>query len=162
MKKMKRLLILLLILLGGTTLPFAYGGNHQHLSPDEFKVKQKAFITEKAELTKTEAGKFFPLYFELQDKKKEINDKAWKLMRKGREDKMTDAQYEGMILQVYDLRIESAKLDKVYYAKYKKVLSAKKIYQVQRAESKFHREMLKSAQQRKDNPPAKQPQRGKK
>lgn len=147
---MKKLLILLFILVGGTALSFAYDGYHQHLSPDEFRAKQKAFISEKAELTDDEADKFFLLYFELQSKKKDINDKAWKLLRKGKDDKsMTEAQYEEIILQVYDLRIESDKLDKVYYAKYKKVLSPKKIYQVQRAEARFHREMLKTAQQKR-------------
>lgn len=160
MKKMKRLLILLFILVGGTTLSFAYDGYHQHLSPDEFRAKQKAFISEKAGLTAEEADKFFPLYFELQGKKKEVNDKAWNLLRKGKDDKMTDAQYEEIILRVYDLRIESDKLDKVYYEKYKKVLSPKKIFHVQRAESRFHREMLKTAQQRRGEP--QQQQRGKK
>lgn len=160
MKKMKRLLILLFILVGGTTLSFAYDGYHQHLSPEEFKAKQKAFILEKAGLTSEEADKFFPLYFELQSKKKEINDKAWNLLRKGKDDKMTDAQYEEIILKVYDLRIESDKLDKTYYAKYKKVLSPKKIFMVQRAESRFHREMLKTAQQRRGEP--QQKQKGKK
>ena len=144
--KMKRLLILLCILTGGTILSSAYDGYNQHLSPDEFKAKQKAFITEKAGLTEKEAGKFFPLYFELQDKKREINDKAWELMRKGKDNKMTDAQYEEIILQVYDLRIETDNLDKTYYAKFKKALSPGKIFQVQRAEARFHREILKTAQ----------------
>jgi hypothetical protein len=151
---MKKLFILLSILTGWTTLSFAYDGYNQHLSPDEFKAKQKAFITEKAGLTDKEADKFFPLYFELQDKKKEINDKAWELMRKGKDNKMTDAQYEEIILQVYDLRIETDNLDKSYYAKFKKTLSPKKIFQVQRAEARFHREILKTVQpQHKGEPP---------
>ncbi len=115
---------------------------------------------EKAGLTDSEADKFFPLYFELQDKKKDFNDRIWKLMRKGKDDKMTDAQYEEIILQVYDIRIETDNLDKTYYAKFKKVLSPKKIFQVQRAESRFHREILKTAQQQRKG--ESQPQRGKK
>lgn len=140
-------------------MSFAYDGYNQHLSPEEFRAKQKAFITEKAGLTDSEADKFFPLYFELQDKKKDFNDRIWKLMRKGKDDKMTDAQYEEIILQVYDIRIETDNLDKTYYAKYKKVLSPKKIFMVQRAESRFHREMLKTAQEQRRK---EQPQRGKK
>jgi len=157
---MKKLLILLCILIGGVTLSFAYDGYNQHLSPEEFRAKQRAFITEKAGLTDSEADKFFPLYFELQDKKKDFNDRIWKLMRKGKDDKMTDAQYEEIILQVYDIRIETDNLDKTYYAKYKKVLSPKKIFMVQRAESRFHREILKTAQEQRKGEP--QQQRGKK
>jgi hypothetical protein len=141
-------------LTGGTTLSLAYDGYNQHLSPDEFKARQKTFITDKAELTEKEADRFFPLYFELQDKKKKINDRAWELMRKGKDNRMTDAQYEEVILQVYDLRIETDNLDRAYYTRFKKVLSPKKIFQVQRAEARFHREMLKIAQQpHKGEPP---------
>lgn len=162
---MKRLIILLFILIGGTALSFAYDGCHQHLSPDEFRTKQKAFISEKAELTDKEAEKFFPIYFELQDKKKELSDKAWKLMRKSKDEKLTDAQYEEILLKVYDLRIKSDELEKNYYARFKKVLSPKKIYYVQRAEMRFHREILKGVQQRRANAPQRKsdaPQRGKK
>jgi hypothetical protein len=156
---MKKLLITLCLLTSGVaTSSFAHDGYNQHLSPDEFKAKQKAYITEKAGLTDKEADKFFPIYFELQDKKKEINDKAWELMRKSKDDKMTDAQYEEIILEVYDLRIEIDNLDKAYYEKFKKALSPKKIFQVQKAEARFHREILKTAQ-----PPRKgEPQKGKK
>lgn len=39
------------------------------LSKEEFRARQEAFITENAQLTPKEAKEFFPLYFELQDKK---------------------------------------------------------------------------------------------
>ena len=39
-------------------------------SKEEFRAKQEAYLTQKAELTAEEAGKFFPIYFELQDRKK--------------------------------------------------------------------------------------------
>lgn len=155
---MKKQLILLFIWIGSTALAFANDGCNQHLSPEEFRTKQKAFITQKAELTADEAEKFFPIYFELQDKKKSCTDEMWKLLRKGREeDKMTDAQCEEILLKVYDLRIESDKLDKAYYAKFKKVLSPQKIFQVQKAEARFHRELLKGVrgEQHRNNAPQK-------
>ena len=33
-------------------------------SKEEFRAKQEAYLTQKAELTAEEAGKFFPIYFE--------------------------------------------------------------------------------------------------
>lgn len=44
---------------------------------------------------------------------------------------------------VYDARIAADRLDKIYFAKFKKILSAKKLYLVQKAEMRFHRELLK-------------------
>ena len=143
---MKRLIILLFIICGFSPLIWAVDGcNQERLSPEEFRAKQKAFIIEKAGLTKEEAAKFFPVYFELQDKKKALNDKAWGLIRKGKDDKTTEAQYAEIMEGVYDARIASDQLERTYYEKYKKILSNKKIYMVQKAEMRFHKELLKKA-----------------
>ena len=133
---MKKLIILLIIVCGFTPALRAMGSPNQHLSPKEFRAKQQAFITEKAGLTQEEAAKFFPVYFELQDRKKQLNDEAWKLLRSGKDEKTTDTQY-GEIL------------DKTYFEKFKKILSCKKIYLVQRAEMRFHRELLKGVRDNK-------------
>lgn len=140
---MKKLIVLLVMICGTMPLLWASHGADQHLSPEEFRAKQRAFITEKAELTKEEAAKFFPIYFELQDRKKQLNDEAWQLIRKGKEDNLTEAQYGEIMEGVYDARIASDRLDKTYFDKFKKILSCKKIYLVQRAEMRFHRELLK-------------------
>ena len=140
---MKKLIILLIIVCGFTPALRAVGSPNQHLSPKEFRAKQQAFITEKAGLTQEEAAKFFPVYFELQDRKKQLNDEAWKLLRSGKDEKTTDTQYGEILEGVYDARIASDRLDKTYFEKFKKILSCKKIYLVQRAEMRFHRELLK-------------------
>ena len=77
---MKKLIVLFIVMCSFIPLSWAMDGCNQHLSPDEFRAKQKAYITEKAGLTKEEAAKFFPVYFELQDRKKQLNDEAWNLL----------------------------------------------------------------------------------
>ena len=153
---MKRLIALLVMIGGLMPLLRADGGNSRHLSPEEFRAKQKAFILEKAELTDEEAARFFPLYFELQDRKKQLNDEAWKLMREGKDEKTTEARYEELLEGVHDARIAAARLDKTYFDKFKKILPFKKIYLVQQAEMRFHRELLKGVHnmhKRSDAPP---------
>lgn len=153
---MKRVIILLLIWVGSLSALWAIDGYHQQISSEEFRAKQQAFITEKAELTADEVDKFFPVYFELQDKKRELNGQIWKLLR-NKDEKRTDEQYDNIMLEVYDLRIESDKLDKVYYQKFKKILSPKKIYMVQRAEMRFQRELVKGVHHNKgEGKPGKQ------
>ena len=142
--EIKRLIILLFVISGFSPLIWAVDGcNQERLSPEEFRAKQKAFIIEKAGLTKEEAAKFFPVYFELQDKKKKLNDESWDLMRKGKDDKTTESQYEEINEKVANNRIAADQLDKTYLSKFKKILSSKKIFLVQRAEMRFHREMIK-------------------
>ena len=122
---------------------WAIDGCKQHrLSREEFRVKQQTYITEKAGLTPKEAKQFFSVYFELQDRKKSLNDEAWSLIRKGKDEKTTEAEYEEIMEGVYDARMAIDRLDKTYFDKFKKILSCKKIYLVQKAEMRFHRELL--------------------
>lgn len=159
---MKKLIVLLIMMCSFAPVLWATDGCNQHLSPAEFRAKQKAYITERAGLTKEEASKFFPLYFELQDKKKEQNDKAWSLIRQGKDEKTTEAQYDAIMEGVYDARIASDRLDKAYFGKFKKILSAKKLYLVQKAEMRFHRELLKGMQRGGNKDKAPKRQQGKK
>ena len=130
---MKKLIALVVLLCGFMPVLWAADGCDQHLSREEFRNKQKAFII----------AKFFPVYFELQEKKKKLNDESWSLMRQGKDDKTTEAQYEEIVAKVCDNRIAADRLDKSYLDRFKKILSNKKIFLVQRAEMRFHREMLK-------------------
>ncbi len=140
---MKKVIALVILLCGFMPVLWATDGHEQHLSREEFRSKQKAYIVKQAGLSQEEATKFFPVYFELQDKKKKLNDESWDLMRKGKDEKTTETQYEEIIKKVCDNRIAADQLDKSYIDKFKKILSHKKIYLVQRAEMRFHREMLK-------------------
>lgn len=140
---MKKLIALLVLLCGFMSLLWAADGCEQHLSREEFRTKQKAYIIEQAKLTKEEAAKFFPIYFELQDKKKKLNDESWNLMRKGKDDKTTEAQYKEINEKIAENRIAADQLDRTYLGKFNKILSSKKIFLVQRAEMRFHREMIK-------------------
>lgn len=113
------------------------------LSKEEFRNVQEKFITEKANLTAKEAKQFFPLYFELQDKKTSLNKEAWEKLRKGKEEYVNEAEYSQLVEDIIETRIQIDKLDLEYVRKYKKILPAKKIFEIQRAEMKFHRELLK-------------------
>mgnify|MGYP003465993884 CR=1 FL=1 len=69
----------------------------------EFRLKKQTYMAQKAGLTEEESQKFFPLYFEFQDKKKEINKQAWSIAKKGNSPETTDQEYEE-IQQAHELR----------------------------------------------------------
>ncbi len=140
---MKKVILLLMIFcFAGIGLSAQDGGNPR-MSPEDFRAKQEAFLTEKAQLTKDEAAKFFPMYFELQDKKKALNDRAWSEVKKGKKGNLSESQYEEIVINVLNARIASDKLEKAYLTKYKTILSYGKIFKIQGAEMRFHRELLK-------------------
>ena len=115
-------------------------------SEEEFRAKKQAYLTEQAGLTQEEAAKFFPIYYELQALKKDVNRKAWKNAREGKNPETTEAQYEDILNGFIDAEEQNCNLDKEYLKKYQSVLSNKKIYMVLRAEIKFNRNMLKIIQ----------------
>ena len=113
----------------------------------EFRAKKQAYIAQKAELTPAESEKFFPLYFEFQDKKKEINKTAWANLKKGKNPQTSEKEYETIIDNFFDNQETIAKLEKEYILKYREILSAKKIYMIYKAERNFRRNMLKILQE---------------
>ena len=116
----------------------------------EFRAKKQAYIAQKAELTPAESEKFFPLYFEFQNKKKEINKHAWNLAKKGKASETTDLEYEEIIDNFFDDQESIVKLEREYIDKYRKILSDKQIYRVYWAEFKFNRNMIKILQEMND------------
>lgn len=139
----KKLLVLWIVACGFMPLLWAVEGCEQHLTKEEFRAKQQAYITEKAGLTSEEATAFFPLYFELQDQKQQLNEEAWTLLREGKKDNVSEERYEEILNGVYEARISADRLEKSYFRKFRDILSCKKIYLVQQAEMRFHRELLK-------------------
>ena len=146
MKKKYYLLMLLLAM--------AVAGLHAQkpLSKEAFREKQQAFITREARLSPEEAGKFFPLYFQLQDKKEQFNREAWHKQRKGKEPNTTETEYARIVEDVIKARISVDELELEYVKKYKHFLSARKIYEIQKAEMRFHRELLRMLPNRPERP----------
>ena len=113
------------------------------MSKEEFRQCHEKYIKEQTGLTQQEAQQFFPLYFELQDKKDAINRQAWAQMRKGKEENLSEAEYNKIVEEIIKARISCDQLDLEYLHKYQKFLSSKQIFNIQRAEMWFHRELLK-------------------
>ena len=80
---MKKILSILYMPFAVLMLTQAQGKKNPPLNKGDFRAKQEAYMAEKAGLTQEEAKAVFPLYFELQDKKAQINDKAWRESMRG-------------------------------------------------------------------------------
>ena len=116
----------------------------------EFRAKKQAYMAKEANLTQEETEKFFPLYFEFQDKKKEINKRTWGKAKKGIKNETSEIQYEEIIDNYFNEQERIAQLEKEYIEKYREILSNKKIYMLYWAELKFSRNMLKILQEMDD------------
>ena len=121
-----------------------------HFSPEEFQAKQREYITEKAGLTAQEADAFFPLFFELQKKKFDLERDARKDFKKQRGEQMTEEECRAFVYNMADVKIEIATLEREYADKYLEVLSPCKVRRVQHAEGSFQRDLMKKMTERRD------------
>lgn len=128
----------------------------KRFSREEFQERQKTFIIEHAQLSAKEAEAFFPLFFELQKKKWQINKEAREKAGIKRGEECSEETCTLMINEFADAKIKTAKLEKEYIKLYLDVLPARKILHVQHAEERFQKEMLKNMWERHKKNPQKQ------
>lgn len=132
-------------------LPSAAQENRPRCSPEEFKALQQDYYTRKAGLTEEEAAKFFPIYFELQEKKFKINRKINQVVQESKKQSSDATDYQSLVDKIINLRMECDKIERAAVVRYREFLSDKKIFKVLTAEMGFHRDMLKRAQRKDDN-----------
>lgn len=128
----------------------AQGGQGQirkqdHFDKGAFEAKRNAYITAELELTPEEAAQFIPLYVELQQKRFEAGRESRKINREihhkesRKQGQIADAEYTQAIYSSLEAYIKEAELKKAYYERFKQILSPKKLYRLDDAESKFMR-----------------------
>ena len=152
MKRTIQILLMLLCTALAATAQEHNGRNGKKMfSHQEFQEQQKTFITMHAKLTPEEADAFFPLFFELQKKKRELNKDLRNKSNPKHNATQSEEECAANVNKLAETRVKIAELEKEYTLLYLKVLPASKILNVQYAEEHFQREMLKGMCNRKDD-----------
>lgn len=124
---------------------------NEQFSPAEYWEQQKEFFTNQASLTQDEADAFFPIYNELQQKKRELNREIRRIMREEGGPMISEDGSLKAIDAKADVNIKIAELEKEYLQKFKQVLPASKILKIQNAEEQFNSQILKDIQQSRNH-----------
>lgn len=114
--------------------------NKQKFSPAKFQAELEAFITKEACLTTNEANVFFPLFREMGKKQRGVYQKMRKL---GFEKPKTEEECKNVIIQRDRMDMELKKIQQTYHNKFLEILPACKVFDVIKAEDRFHRRVLK-------------------
>jgi Spy/CpxP family protein refolding chaperone len=101
-----------------------------------------AFITNRVSLTQDQAQKFWPLYNEFSDRRREIN-RSGRLLRRDITESMTDQQLRDNFTQSFNTRQQELNLEKDYFEKFQKVISLRQVAQLFQAERDFTKEVIK-------------------
>ena len=147
-------LLSLAVLLTAAPAAHAQGGlggsgarKGQHLA--QLENAKIAFITNRVTLTQDQAQKFWPLYNEFSDRRRELNRNG-RLLRRDLSEGMTDQQIRENFAQSFAMRQQELNLEKEYFDKFQKAISLRQVAQLFQAERDFTKEVIKRVAGRPD------------
>lgn len=118
-------------------------GSTASAQSDKVEAARVSFITQKVNITPSEAQSFWPIYNEYNDKVKALR-KNFRHQYKGQEDFKTEKEADDFLNAELKLKQSECDLQKEYIEKFKKVLGAKKTALLRRAEEEFKRKIIET------------------
>lgn len=117
---------------------------------DKIKSLKIAFITERLDLSSSEAQSFWPLYNEYEDGRQALREREHHQIRnKIRDaDKLSEKEAATLLEQYLDFEEEEEELDQTFLKKAAKVISAKKALLLLRSEEDFKRQLIRQYHQK--------------
>ena len=140
---MKQIILITLFLF---SLVSVRAEEQQKFSPEKFQAALEQFMTTEANITADEAAKFFPIYREMQSKQRVV----YKQMKELGKNKPADEKACRKAVEKRDeLELEQRRIAQSYHVKFFEVLPASKVYDVIKAENRFHRRALRGHMEHK-------------
>lgn len=140
---MRKYILLITVLCIGTGL---FGQKPMQQRMDNLRSKRVSFFTEKLELDVETAQNFWPLYNELEKKRMESHRKMRNLFTGYHSEankEISEEMYAKLADAMIEQRVELSRIEKLYHEKFKKVLTAKQLVSLYRADKEFQKEMLR-------------------
>lgn len=144
-KKLMLLVVCILLAAGATACPDGEGHKNAfrpRFSPEEYRQREMAFITKKADLTQAEANAFFPLFHQMKERQRKLSFKNGKMMRKAWKGNLSNTESLAILKAVMENEEDIIELEEKYQKKFLKVVSASKLLKIKVAEKAFERRML--------------------
>ena len=129
---------------------------------EKIKAARIAYITEKLGLTPAEAEKFWPIYNEFDQKRKELRVEAKDLRKNPDPAKTEDENQKVALAQQHEFRQKELNLEKDYSTKLLNVVSAQKVMALPKTERDFRTILLRRMQQQQALKEQRQQQRDRK
>lgn len=114
--------------------------HNQAMSPHDYQKALIDFIVKEADLNSQEQAIFLPLFKDFGAKKRAIFDKRKNL---GSKKPQSEKECREVIQQQDKCDLEIKKIEQQYHNKVLEKIPANKVYDILKAEDRFHRKMLK-------------------
>lgn len=114
-------------------------------SREKIRAAHAAYITERLELTSAEAEKFWPVYREYGQKRRELREQ----FRKARQGDTDEKELVDLDLKTKQQELD---LEKEYSQRFLKIIDAEKLLKLRQAEGDFRKLVMRQVQQRHRRP----------
>jgi len=139
---MKKLLLTCMMI----ALAMTVSAQHR-FNPEQFRAELHKRIAAEARLSQEEMEKFFPVYDQMKDKQRFLHQQMKGLMKMN---PGSDAACRSAIMKRDKLELQMKKLEADYHERFMKILSPLKVYDIIKAEARFHRETFRRMAKRHD------------
>lgn len=110
-----------------------------------------AYISEKLQLTPDEAKSFWPVYTKMEAEMKDLRKKYKMSEEESTAEEISEQEAEKKLNEFIGFKEAQLALAKKYQAEFRKVISAKKVLLLYRAEEDFKKELLRIIRERRMN-----------
>jgi hypothetical protein len=120
---------------------------------EQIQVERIAFFTEKIGLTTEEAQKFWPVYNEVESKRSTLFEEKASVMRRFMKDRETlsEKETDDLLVKLEDIQKKELQLQTECNVRLKKILSSRKIMELNVAEMEFRTYLLRRVRIRRDD-----------
>ena len=132
--------IFIIVFVAVTTHLVGLAQNNAKFSPERFQEDMERYIIKEACLTQDEAHRFMSVYREMRSRQMAVFGQSRKT---GRKKPAGEKECLYAIKQQDKLELELKKIQQTYHNKFLEILPAGKVFDVIRAEERFHRHSLK-------------------
>jgi hypothetical protein len=143
--------LILLFILSFSSLLYAQRGGDMphHEESDKLRSLRVAFLTERLDLSSTEAEKFWPVYNKFHEKTRTLEHQRRKLLMEIRKGELSEEQTENKIQESFSIEEKVIELKREYHSEFKKILSVERVAELYSAEISFQRKVLEELHKRK-------------
>ena len=118
---------------------------------DKIEQYRIAFITKEVNLTVEEAKVFWPVYNKYRDELEALRSNNKVDLDNIDYTKLTDEEAEKKAKEIFALKQSELDIQKKYYTEFKKVIPAKKVLRLIKADADFKKQLVKLLQERRGN-----------
>ena len=118
---------------------------------DKIEQYRIAFITKEVNLTVEEAKVFWPVYNKYRDELEALRSNNKVDLDNIDYTKLTDEEVEKKAKEIFVLKQSELDIQKKYYTEFKKVIPAKKVLRLIKADADFKKQLVKLLQERRGN-----------